>query len=166
MAQAVCRCGQPLDVPPGEVSHLVCPTCSAKVRIVRKPRSDAGAGSSPGSSSDGFARFACPCGRKLKVSLLERPSHGKCPECGKVVPVPADLASYVSAEAPTAEMPAVDQARLDAWAQKHLAASAPAGPTGPPRRIEAGLRVCPQCGKPIHMGANSCRTCGIVVPKR
>ena len=165
MAQAVCRCGQPLDIPSGEVSHLVCPTCSAKVRIVRKPRSDAGAaGGNPGSSGDGFVRFFCPCGRKLKVSLLERPTHGKCPGCGETVPVPPDAAGYVSAESPTAEMPVADQARLDSWSQKFLGVAS-AG-TAPPRRIEAGLRVCPQCGKPIHMGADGCRTCGIVVPKR
>ena len=169
MGQAICRCGQPLVVPPGEVTHLTCPTCSAKVRIVRKPRSDQGAGASggrsPGSSGDGYVRFPCPCGRKLKVSLLERPTHGKCPECGRVVPVPADAASYVSPEAPTGEMPAADQAQLDAWARSHLGKRAGSGivTSG---RIEAGLRVCPQCGKPVHMGSETCRTCGIVVPRR
>ncbi len=166
MGQAICRCGQPLEVPPGEVSHLVCPTCAAKVRIVRKPRSDNGAtGGNPASSGDGFVRFFCPCGRKLKVSLLERPSHGKCPGCGQVVPVPTDAAAYVSAESPTEEMPVADQTRLDAWTQKHLGGKTPTGAT-PPHRLEAGLRVCPQCGKPIHMGAEVCRTCGTAVPKR
>ncbi len=171
MGQAICRCGQPLDVPPEQVSHLICPTCSAKVRIIRKPRSDAGVsvggGGGPGSSGDGYVRFSCPCGRKLKVSLSDRPTHGKCPGCGQVVPVPADVASYVSAESPTDEMPAVDQARLEAWTQGHLARKAPqAQATVPPRKLESGFRVCPQCGKPIHMGAEACRTCGIVVPKR
>lgn len=166
MGQAICRCGQPLEVPQGEVAHVVCPACAAKVRIVRKPRSGAMAGGNPGSSGDGYIRFACPCGRKLKVSLLERPSHGKCPDCGRVVPVPADGAALVSAETPTAEMPAVDQARLDAWARKYLAASAGGADGAAPKRVEAGLRVCPKCGKPIHMGADACRTCGVVVPKR
>ncbi len=173
MGQAICRCGQPLDVPPGAVTHLTCPTCSAKVRIVRKSAStngEAQSGQRPGSSGDGFVRFLCPCGRKLRVSLLDRPTHGKCPECGKVVPVPADAASYVSPESPTAEMPAVDQARLEAWTKTHLgqnsATLAGAGGTSPPRRLEAGLRVCPQCGKPIHMGSETCRGCGTTVPKR
>ena len=167
MGQAICRCGQPLDVPPGEVAHVTCPTCAAKVRIVRKSKAKAGAvgsGGNPASSGDGYIRFECPCGRKLKVSLLERPSHGKCPDCGRVVPVPADGGAVVPAETPTADMPALDQARLDTWAQKHLAANASAGST--PGRVEAGLRVCPKCGKPIHMGADACRTCGVVVPKR
>lgn len=163
MGRAICRCGQPLEVPPGDVAHVTCPTCAAKVRIVRKPRPGASTtGGGPASSGDGYIRFECPCGRKLKVSLLERPSHGKCPDCGRVVPVPADGMALVPAEASTAEMPAVDQAKLDAWARKFAAT----GADGAPRRAEAGLRVCPQCGKPIHMGADSCRTCGVVVPKR
>ena len=167
MAQAKCRCGQPLEVPAGEVTHLICPKCAARVRIVRKARPEAAATGSDPAVEDGFIRFACPCGRKLKVPLLERPSHGKCPECGRVVPVPNDAAAYVSAESPTAEMPAMDQARLDAWAQKHLGAKvAAAGSSGPPRTLEKGLRVCPKCGKPIHMGADACRTCGIAVPRR
>lgn len=172
MGQAICRCGQPLDVPPGEVTHLTCPTCSAKVRIVRKSANANGTDNRPGSSGDGFVRFFCPCGRKLRVSLLDRPTHGKCPGCGQVVPVPADAASYVSPESPTAEMPAADQARLEAWTRTHLAANPPApvgagaGGTAPPRRVEAGLRVCPQCGKPIHMGSETCRGCGTIVPKR
>ena len=88
MGQAICRCGQPLEVPPGEVVHVTCPTCAAKVRIVRKSKAGAGSAGNPASSGDGYIRFECPCGRKLKVSLLERPSHGKCPDCGRVVPGP------------------------------------------------------------------------------
>ena len=175
MARAICRCGQTLEIPPGEASHVVCPKCSARARIVRKPRSDAevGVGQVAG---DGFARIACPCGRKLKVSLRDQPTHGKCPECGRVVPVPSDAATFTTPEAPTAEMPAVDQARLDAWTRKHrggagsVTAEAPAftavTQSSLPHKNEAGLRVCPQCGKPIHMGADTCRTCGIVVPRR
>ena len=171
MAQAICRCGQPLEIPLGDATHLNCPTCSAKVRIIRKARGEGQAngseGPGPGSSGDGFVRFSCPCGRKLKVSLLERPTHGKCPGCGAVVPVPANAAAFVSPEAPTADMPAVDQAQLDAWAQSHLGARAPATTgTAPPRKLEAGLRVCPQCGKPVHMGSETCRGCGTTVPKR
>jgi hypothetical protein len=33
-------------------------------------------------------------------------------------------------------------------------------------KIEAGLRVCPRCGKPVHLGAANCRECGAAVPKR
>ena len=36
----------------------------------------------------------------------------------------------------------------------------------PAKRAEAGFRVCPQCGKPIHLNADTCRGCGTAVPKR
>ena len=171
MGSAVCRCGQPLEIPAGDGGHIICPKCSAKVRIIRKPSS----GAANPVQGDGYVRFSCPCGRKLKVSLADRPSHGKCPDCGKVVPVPAQ--SYASAltaqsETPTAEIPAGDLANLEAWTQEHLARAAnpkstaelPNDPRG--RKAEAGMRVCPNCGKPIHLGANTCRGCGTVVPRR
>jgi hypothetical protein len=36
----------------------------------------------------------------------------------------------------------------------------------PGGRIEAGLRVCPRCGKPVHMAATACGECGAAVPRR
>ncbi len=38
----------------------------------------------------------------------------------------------------------------------------------PPSKVkfEAGLRVCPGCGKPVHMSATTCRECGSPVPRR
>ena len=35
-----------------------------------------------------------------------------------------------------------------------------------PVKVEAGLRVCPRCGRPVHLGAESCRHCGAHVPRR
>ena len=35
----------------------------------------------------------------------------------------------------------------------------------PVLKMEAGLRVCPRCGKPLHMSATVCRACGEPVPK-
>ncbi len=173
MGAAVCRCGQPLEIPAGGEGHITCPNCSAKVRIVRKPRS--GPANPVADPGDGFVRFPCPCGRKLKVSLADRPSHGKCPDCGNIVPVPAG--SYATAltaqsETPTGELAAADLATLDAWTREHLAkAGTPRSTTDlpaelKPRKAEAGMRVCPKCGKPIHLGAEVCRGCGTVVPKR
>ncbi len=171
MGAAVCRCGQALEIPSADVGYVVCPKCSAKVRIIRKPRS----GPEGAVEGDGFVRFACSCGRRLKVSLADRPSHGKCPECGKIVPIPAK--SYAEAlnaqsETPTQEMPAADAAALEAWSKDHLArantpqstAEMPSEPQN--RRAEAGMRVCPNCGKPIHLGADTCRGCGTAVPRR
>jgi RNA polymerase-binding transcription factor DksA len=39
-------------------------------------------------------------------------------------------------------------------------------PAKKPTKIEAGLRVCPRCGKPVHLSAETCRDCGAHVPKR
>jgi ribosomal protein L32 len=33
-------------------------------------------------------------------------------------------------------------------------------------KTEAGLRVCPRCGKPVHLSSIVCRECGAHVPKR
>jgi DNA-directed RNA polymerase subunit RPC12/RpoP len=177
MARATCRCGQPLEMPREGADHVVCPNCESRVRIIRKPRPPESLSATrpdPG-ENDGYIRFSCPCGRRLKVSALDRPTHGKCPDCGSIVPVPAQGMGSPggTSETPTEEMAAADLATLDAWAKGH----AGGGKNGPPstaempqnspaRRAEAGLRVCPRCGKPIHLGAESCRACGIPVPKR
>src|SRR6516165_7480322 len=88
MPKATCRCGEVLSVPANGPERIVCPKCSAKIRVRR-----AGAAPARGpADSDGFIRFACPCGRRLKVRVEEDqeiPESGKCPDCGRVVPVPA-----------------------------------------------------------------------------
>jgi ribosomal protein L37E len=177
MARATCRCGQELEMPPEGVTHTTCPRCSARVRIIRKRR-DGDPGSSSVSSGDGFIRFSCPCGRRLKVSAIDRPTHGKCPDCDRIVPVPDDASSKPAsrAESSTEEMAAVDLAMLDAWAKGHMAEGSGNGSrpistaemafNAPGRRAEAGFRVCPRCGKPIHLNADTCRACGIPVPKK
>lgn len=169
MPRATCRCGQPLEVPADGTDRIICPSCGAKVRVRRTV--------SPPTPTeeDGYIRFNCPCGRRLKVSALAepRPSHGKCPDCGRVVPVPATSSATRDPEAPTQELSAVDREALEAWSQRHIAeqerrpSSTHVLPTGTvPMRSEAGLRVCPGCGRPVHMGASICRECGIPVPKR
>jgi uncharacterized protein (UPF0212 family) len=72
-------------------------------------------------------------------------------------------------------------AMLDAWSQRRRAqavspadavtgahpVSAPEPSPAPSTvKIEAGLRVCPRCGKPVHLSAVVCRECGAHVPKR
>jgi predicted RNA-binding Zn-ribbon protein involved in translation (DUF1610 family) len=177
MAGATCRCGQPLEIPLGAVEHVNCPRCSAKVRLVRKRRPGDASSSGIAAAGDDFIRFNCPCGRRLKVSALDRPSHGKCPDCGRIVPVPTGGGSgNLDNESPTVELAAADVAMLEAWTQAHLArgngngetpkstAEMPMSTSG--RRAEAGFRVCPRCGKPIHLNADTCRGCGTPVPKR
>ncbi len=169
--------------------RVICPKCSAKIRV-RPDAPKVGPG-------DGFIRFHCPCGRRLKVRAEDTTPDvalaGKCPDCGRIVPVPADLKPGAlkvkshGAETHTDELGPEDFTRLEQWAAGHLAraaaaalpppavragiATAPPPPVPPPVtpatvKAEAGLRVCPRCGRPIHMSAVACRECGAPVPKR
>jgi ribosomal protein L40E len=87
-------------------------------------------------------------------------------------------------------MDAADLERLERWASRYQAAlnhnQQPGGESttshqalnavspaamaqdssSPVMKMEAGLRVCPRCGKPLHMSATVCRSCGEPVPKR
>ncbi|MDG3007660.1 hypothetical protein [Paludisphaera mucosa] len=197
MARVTCRCGEVLDVDRNGPERVVCPRCQARIRV-RRPETRAGA--VPG--GDGLIRFPCPCGRRLKVRAEDRPEAGRCPDCGRVVPVPRTawapgVGAAIGAapkspglgvsnasfggdgEARTEELDADDVARLQRWAARHgvLPGDAPSSPVPTPRlaetpyspppalRVEAGLRICPKCGRPLHMSAVACRACGASTPK-
>ncbi len=150
-------------------------------------------------SEDGYIRFHCPCGRRLKVRAASGQDEGKCPDCGRVVPVPESSTTRqrtrggpkVDPDARTDELDAAEVARLAEWTTRHtgraadipggadatptampsirVASSSPpigGGPTPSMATFEAGLRVCPRCGKPVHLGASNCRECGAAVPRR
>lgn len=193
MPKATCRCGQTLSYPANGPDRVVCPKCGSKIRV-RVPA--AGVNGSGSGDGDGYLRFSCLCGRRLKVRAdAPSPSAGKCPDCGRVVPVPADLAPSpppTGLETPTEEMSDEDHALIERWAARHAkaapaptTASAPAVPVpkaavavtvadddaapsrySHPQKVEAGLRVCPRCGRPVHLSADACRQCGAHVPKR
>jgi hypothetical protein len=40
------------------------------------------------------------------------------------------------------------------------------GPRASVVKFETGLRVCPRCQKPLHLGSDHCRECGTVVPRQ
>lgn len=85
------------------------------------------------------------------------------------------------ADARTEEMGADDMARLQRWAARHgitpedddrsdqiptPRAPEPVPYSPPPAvKVEAGLRICPRCGRPLHMSAAACRACGAATPK-
>jgi hypothetical protein len=174
MTRASCRCGQALSLPPGSGDRVVCPKCGARVRIRRQESQRA----APSGQGDGYVRFFCPCGRRLKVSAERPPSHGKCPDCGRIVPVPAiNVLVPAGPDARTADLSPADVAALEKWSEGHRArkpaAAAPQSTTDDipvqtvaPGRVELGLRLCPSCGKPVHLGSDNCRNCGAAVPRR
>src|SRR5258708_37858434 len=99
MPRITCRCGQKLSIPIDGPERVICPRCSSRIRVRRDP-----ARFGPG---DGFVRFVCTCGRRLKV----REEHitavpdltVRCPECDQIVPVPvsSSSSSIVKMQAPS-----------------------------------------------------------------
>ncbi|MFO0889605.1 MAG: hypothetical protein U0790_10760 [Isosphaeraceae bacterium] len=137
MARVVCRCGETLTVTSSDPDRVVCPRCGAKIRVRRSAR--AGPKLTAG---DGYIRFPCPCGRRLKIREQDRAEAGRCPDCGRVVPVPdtaaRDFPPPADAETPgpagsadpgarTAELDAADLDRLERWARRVAAKGGDAG---------------------------------------
>jgi DNA-directed RNA polymerase subunit M/transcription elongation factor TFIIS len=200
MSRVTCRCGEVIDVTSkAGLERVDCPQCGAKIRLRRSSKPSASSLIGGGSeSADGFIRFYCPCGRRLKVRKSGGQQVGKCPDCGRQVPVPAESGALstvarsntrVDSDARTEELDAEDLAQLQEWSMRHTGRSPDAadGPDATPMGVphirvgpspyekapapsmvsfEAGLRVCPRCGKPVHISATTCRECGAAVPRR
>jgi len=199
MARVTCRCGERLKVQPDGPERIECPTCGAKIRLRHSVTRTTVDG-----SGDGFLRFPCPCGRRLKVPAADRPVAGRCPDCGRVVPVPTSTktssissspkqAAQNDSEARTEELDNDDLARLETWGAQYagkagslttplstatdihttavesnpaIGFSTPGMLPTSEVQFEAGLRVCPRCKKPVHLGAAICRECGTSVPRQ
>jgi DNA-directed RNA polymerase subunit RPC12/RpoP len=199
MSRVTCRCGEKLKVLPDSPERIECPRCGARIRL-RRP-----APKGAGGDGDGYIRFPCPCGRRLKVPMADRPVAGRCPDCGRVVPVPTTIKPAVGSRGPgvlggtdpgarTDELDANDLAQLNQWAgrypsqpvhaedpglasaglvaggtgdgpQDQVGVLSPPQPTSSVARFEAGMRICPRCKKPVHLGAAACRECGTPVPR-
>ena len=131
MPRVTCRCGERLKLEGESPERIDCPKCGARIRLRRSSRRNHAAAMLPG---DGFVRFACPCGRRLKVPVKDRPEAGKCPDCGRVVPVPVPeselagdsndgLPNTNNPEARTDELDAVGLATLERWSAQFAAKS-------------------------------------------
>ncbi len=168
MATAICRCGERLEIPSNGEAKVTCPRCGARVRIRLKPTSD---------DAKHFIRLVCGCGQRLKVPAENPPSHVRCRDCQRVVAVPIRNAKEL--EVGTEELVATDHASLEQWKASHRERGSRVPRDVPPgavtelqeaddetiHRSEAGLRVCPSCGRPIHLGASACLHCGLDVPR-
>jgi hypothetical protein len=199
MPRITCRCGERMRVGTDAPERVECPKCGARIRLRR-----AAAPTERDEAGDGYLRFHCPCGRRLKVSTQKAPTTGRCPDCGRVVPVPVSTRSAAATgagksassdpDARTDEMDNDDLSRLDRWTARHrahmshtaaassttpsfvpiAAAADPDAHAGPALampstsavKFEAGLRVCPRCQKPVHLGTSICRECGTPIPRR
>ncbi len=134
MPRVSCRCGEKLKILPDSPERIECPQCGARIRL-RRPMPK-------GTDGDGYLRFLCPCGRRLKVLAADRPVAGRCPDCGRVVPVPTSIKPGIDSGQPkqlgqadpdvrTAELDANDLAQLEQWANRCL--------TQASRRAEPGI---------------------------
>jgi hypothetical protein len=128
MSRVTCRCGEKLKVRVDDPDRINCPKCGARIRLRRATA----APQQTGEADDGYLRFFCPCGRRLKVSAQDRPTAGKCPDCGRVVPVPVSArttgtppkrSAVSDPEARTEEMDSNELARLERWAARHSSRS-------------------------------------------
>ncbi len=129
MPQAICRCGHRLTLSENTDQRVTCPGCGARVRVRVSAQP-------PAPVKDGFIRFYCECGRRLKVSARNRPTQGQCPDCGRVVPIPeADPEGSLPPghpETPTAELSVLERETLNRWVQSHIqhASTANSPPVG------------------------------------
>jgi hypothetical protein len=130
MARVTCRCGEMLTVTPRDPDRLKCPRCDAKIRVRRRVTKRA----EVTQQSDGYIRFTCACGRRLKVHTEERLEAGKCPDCGRIVPVSDSAwqaglmppspwgqssASRSDPNTRTQDMDAADLRYLEQWTARH-----------------------------------------------
>ena len=67
-----------------------CPVCKNKIVIPKTKALDSSAQSDSAiAATDGFIRFNCVCGKKIKVPNSYAGKKGRCPKCREVLIIPA-----------------------------------------------------------------------------
>jgi hypothetical protein len=196
MARVKCRCGETLEVDRANgPERVVCPRCQARIRVRRAGDTPAdglirfhcpcGRRLKVRAENRPEAGRCPDCGEVVPVpspSTAARPSGvgAGVASLPKTSNPGVSQAAFQDDEARTEEMNPSDVARLQRWAARHgvLPDDGPSAPVPPPGladtpyspppalRVEAGLRICPKCKRPLHMSATSCRACGASTPKR
>lgn len=119
MAKVKCRCGNDVlfePAPGADTVKVLCHRCGSRIRV--KVGKDIHVPDSGSPKPDGFVRFFCPCGRRLKViAKTPMPSHGRCPDCGRTVPVPARESAKAAdpSESPTSELTEEEKKAIEKW---------------------------------------------------
>lgn len=119
MSKVKCRCGNEVlfePAPGADTVKVLCHRCGSRIRV--RISSSEKLASENSRKEDGFVRFFCPCGRRLKViAKSTMPSHGRCPDCGRTVPVPALETSRLEdpAESPTTELTPEEINAMSEW---------------------------------------------------
>ncbi|MBN1505386.1 MAG: rhomboid family intramembrane serine protease [Sedimentisphaerales bacterium] len=90
LMRATCSCGRAVTVSRQYAGKVVqCPVCKGKIVVpesIEPTRSAARLAALGG--NDGYIRFACPCGKRIKMPARYAGRWGKCPQCGSRVRIP------------------------------------------------------------------------------
>ena len=175
MPRATCRCGQSLERPRRRDRAGRLPELRGQGPGPPAGREPVGAG---GDGGGGVHPVQLP----VRPSAQGRAAAGAKPVARQVPrlrpgrPRPRDRARSprrATPRRPTEELTdrrprrarPLDRAATSTRGRPRPPAAPPLLPTSPaPYPTEAGLRVCPGCGKPVHLGADVCRECGTKVP--
>ncbi len=87
---ATCSCGQVVKASRQYGGQTVCcPACKGEVMMPEAlPAERPSTGLSGAVGHDGYIRFACSCGKRIKVSVRQAGRRGRCPRCDARIRVP------------------------------------------------------------------------------
>ncbi len=157
MPRATCRCGEPLNIPDDGTERIVCPKCSAKVRV--RPK----AVGPDKVLADGFIRFSCPCGRRLKVKAdADAGPTRQVPRlrAGRPRPLATPPGEARGLRGDTQELSRGGPGVLDEWSQR------PARTRPPPARRATGPHLARRRPRPLPPPRSRSRPASASAPVR
>jgi hypothetical protein len=92
---ATCSCGRTISTSRQYSGKIVrCPDCKGRVLMPESIEPALQQGPKAFSRDDGFIRFACSCGKRIKMPARYAGRWGKCPQCDARVRIPASGGAY------------------------------------------------------------------------